>query len=196
MSYTLVGSEKSPFVRVCRMLMMQNKIDFEFRVLNFVVDKAHAEALAKASPINRVPILMDGEQTIFDSRVIVNHLVKKHGLPALTLDEENFVSTAYSCMDSGVVLFLMRQDGFDVNGSGFFLARQRERIPRNLEFMTPWARGLNPANARDWNFASMSLYAFLFWAQARQLIDLKNYPEMASFVARFSEAVGVRETSF
>ena len=196
MSYTLVGSEKSPFVRVCRMLMMQNKIDFEFRILNFVVDRVHAEALAKESPINRVPILMDGEQTIFDSRVIVNHLIKKHGLRELSLDEENLVSAAYSCMDSGVVLFLMQQDGFDVNGPGFFLARQRERIPRNIEFMTPWARDLDPANPRDWNFASMSLFAFLFWAQARELIKLADYPEMVSFMARFSDAVGVRETSF
>ena len=61
---TLIGSQRSPFVRICRLLMIQNALDFEFRVLNFVDDAIAAKTLAKETPINRVPILFDGDQKI------------------------------------------------------------------------------------------------------------------------------------
>src|SRR5512138_3006560 len=112
MAYTLIGSERSPFVRICRMLMFQHGIDFNFRVLNFVDSKEDAIALANETPINKVPVLIDGDQKIFDSRVIIHHLSKKHGLKDLSLEEENIISVIYGCLDSSVILFLMKRDGF------------------------------------------------------------------------------------
>src|SRR5690606_30517769 len=129
MSYTLIGSQRSPYARACRMLMIQNGIDFEFRILNFVDDAKDADVLAKESPINKVPILIDGNRRIFDSRVIMNYLADKHDLRPLSIDEENYLSAVYSCLDSGVILFLLRRDGFDLGTPGFFLSRQRARIP-------------------------------------------------------------------
>lgn len=175
---------------------MQNKIDFNFRVLNFVDNPDDAKNLSQETPINKVPLLLDGDQKIFDSRVIVNYLTEKHGLPRLSIDEENIVSCIYSCLDSGVILFLMKRDGYDIDGPGFFLARQRERIPRNLEYITPWVRSLNPSSPKDWNYASMSLLSFLYWAQARELLKMSDYPVMAEFMERFKDAPGVKETSF
>ena len=196
MAYTLIGSLRSPFVRTCRMLMMQNEIDFEFKVLNFVQEKADAEALKKETPINKVPILINGAQKIFDSRVIVNFLTKKHGLRELSLEEENIVSCIYSCLDTGVILFLMREDSYDMNHAGFFLSRQRERIPRNLEFITPWMKRLDSSKKEDWNYASMALYSFLYWAEARHLLKIADYPECAKFMERFRDAPGVKQTGF
>jgi glutathione S-transferase len=194
MAYTLIGSIRSPFVRICRMLMESNGIPFVFRVLNIADDAKAAAELAKESPINRVPVLLDGNQKIFDSRVIANFLIKRHGLAALTLDEENLVSAIYSCLDTGVTLFLMRKDGFDMNDPGFFLSRQRARIPANLAYLTPFAEKLDPK--RDWNYVSMSLYSFLFWANARELIRLTDYPKLVAFMERFKDAPGVQSTGF
>src|SRR5262245_49775147 len=129
MAYTLVSSERSPFGRICRMLMIQHGIKFEFRILDFMNDEKARKDLAHESPINKVPFLIDGAQKIFDSRVIVNYLARKHQWPALTLDEENLVSSIYACMDSSVILYLMKRDGFDMKGPGFFIARQQQRIP-------------------------------------------------------------------
>lgn len=194
--YTLIGSPRSPFARICRILMIQNKIPFDFKALDFVNDEKDAAALAKETPINKVPLLVEGSRRIFDSRVIVNYLTQKHGLRPLSIEEENLVSAIYSCMDVGVVLFLMRKDGFDINGPGFFLTRQRERVPNNLNYITPWVRSLDPANPGDWNYASISLYCYIYWAKARDLLHLKDYPEMAAFMDKFGGAPGVRETAF
>ena len=196
MPVTIVGSERSPFVRVCRMFMIQQNITFNFKLLDFVNDEKDAFELSKITPINKVPLLKDGDQIIFDSRVIMDYLSQKVGLPARSLDEENLVSVIYSCLDTSVILFLMRKDGFDIDAPGFFLSRQRARIPNNIKFLTPWAEKLSATNPSDWNYISMSLYSYLFWAQARDVLNISDYPEMESFMTKFSNAAGVKETSF
>ena len=197
MKYSIIGSQRSPFVRACRMLMIQNSLDCEFRVLNFVDNKDDAMALSKETPINKVPILIDGDQKIFDSRVILNYLTQKHDFKRFTLDEENLLTAIYSCLDSGVILFLLKNDGVDINGPGFFLARQRARIPDNLNYVMSWAKNLDPANPEDWNYISMSLYSFLYWGERRTgLFKVTDYPDLAKFMDRFKNAPGVSETGF
>ena len=197
MSYVLLGSIRSPFVRICRMLMIQGSIDYEFRVLDFVENANDAAALRSETPINKVPVLMDGKQKIFDSRVIANFLIEKHGLRPLSLDEENIVSAIYSCLDTAVILFLMKRDGFDMSDEGFFLSRQRARIPDNLAYVTPWAKTLDPAKPGDWNYASMILYCFLYWGERRlDFFKVKDDPDLAAFMEKFKNATGVDGTGF
>ena len=196
MAYTLIASERSPFARIVRMLMARHGIPFEFRILNFVDDAVAAAELAKETPINKVPILIDGSQKIFDSRVIVNHLTNKHGLPTLTLDEENIVSIVYGCMDTSVILFLMKRNGYDLAADNGFLKRNLARIPTSLEYLTLWASSLDPRKESDWNYASMSLYSYLQWAEVRtDLISVKDYPALHAFMEKFADAPGVKETA-
>lgn len=196
--YTIISSERSPFGRICRLFMTANGIDFNFRVLNFVDDRNHAEMLAKETPINKVPVLVVNDaEKIFDSRVIVNYLIKTHGLPALTVAEENIVSAIYSCLDVSVILFLMRANGYDINADNIYLQRQRGRIPTCLEYIKPWATELDPKKKSDWNYASMSLYSFLYWAERRaKTVQLKDYPHFQKFLDDFSDAPGVSSTGF
>ncbi len=198
MSYTLISSERSPFGRICRIFMVAHKIDFEFRVLNIVDSKEDADALALETPINKIPILViDGKQKIFDSRVIINYLVKKYHLPELTIDQENFVSVIYSCLDVSVILFLMKQSGYDLESHNLYITRQKERIPANLEFLKSWAAQLSPENPKDWNYASMSLFSFLYWAKMRaRSVDFEKYPHFEIFLEKFAGAPGVIESNF
>lgn len=196
MAYTLIGSIRSPFVRICRLFMIQNSIPFEFKTINFIDDPKDAAELAKESPINRVPILVVDGQKIFDSRVIINYLIKKHNLKVLTIEEENQVSIAYSCLDTALTLFQMKKDGYDLNQKGFFISRQHDRIPQNLKFLDSWIKGLSSSKKEDWNFASMTLYSFLFWAHAREIFNVNDYPTCRDFLERFSKCNGVEETTF
>ena len=93
MTYTLITSDRSPFGRICRVFMLAHKINFELRLLNFVDSPKDALSLAKETPINKVPILtIDGKQKVFDSRVIINCLIKGHNLKPIDLEEENIIS--------------------------------------------------------------------------------------------------------
>lgn len=195
MACTIVGSERSPFVRACRMLMRQNSIPYDFQKLNFVEEAEDAEKLRKISPINKVPVLIDDGQKIFDSRVIANHLISKHRLRPLTLEEENCLTAIYSLMDTGVLFFLMKRDGLDTQGQGFFMSRLRNRVPDNLNYLRTWAAALNPQV--DWHFPAMMLLSFLRWGEARaQVVTVAEWPEFSNFMFRFQDCAGVRDTDF
>lgn len=195
MAYELITSERSPFGRICRIFMHNYKIGFDLRFLNFLDNREDAAALAQETPINKVPILVvNGIQKVFDSRVIINYLAKTHETRALCLEEENFVSAVYSCLDVSVILFLMKRNGYDLNADNAYLKRQAGRIPRNLEYLKPWAAKLDPNKPQDWSYASISLYCFLDWADKRAgTVQLKDHPELQGFHERFARAPGVLE---
>ena len=176
--------------------MTANKIPFDFDVVNYLEVEADAKKLASESPINKIPVLTTGEQKIFDSRVIANHLISQHKLRKLTLDEENYVSSVYSLLDVSVNLFMLKHAGFDIAPSNWYVDRQRERIPANLDFLKSWVKTLDPKNSSDWHFPAMSLYSYLYWANARGMLELSAYPEFENFVSRFAAAAGVHETDY
>jgi len=151
--------------------------------------------LQSLSPINKLPILMDGEQKVFDSRVIYNYLARRHNWKPLTLDEENLISTIESGMDTCVNLFLLKRGGLDPESDNWYLQRQRERIPAVLDSLKPWIRTLNPDKSDDWNFATMSLYSFLYWAQFRGMLDLSDRSECLKFLQDFQNKPGVAATT-
>lgn len=188
--YTILGSERSPFVRACRMLMIANKIPHDFRVLNFVDDAKAAAEVASETPINRVPVVYTPEgEKIFDSRVIARYLTKRHSLRELTLEEENIATSIYACLDTAVLLFLLKREGLYLETDSFFFNRNRKRIPDNLDYLTPWA-----AQAKEWNFPAMLLFSFLYWGEHRAGLNFDSYPVMKDFAQRFANAEGVEET--
>ncbi len=193
MGYRLIGSYTSPFVRRLR-LAMYDRVDFELEVVNYMEEPGKSY-LQSISPINKLPILIDGQQKIFDSRVIYNYLARRHDWKALTVDEENLVSAIESGMDTCVNLFLLKKGGLDPASDNWYLQRQRERVPSVLDYLKPWIEKLNPSQVSDWNFASMSLYSFLYWAQFRGMLDLSGRPECLKFLETFQGKPGVAETT-
>ena len=193
MSYRLIGSYTSPFVRRLR-LAMHGRVDYELEAVNYMEEpgKSYLQSL---SPINKLPILMVGEQKIFDSRVIYNYLARRDDWKPLTLDEENLISAIESGMDTCVNLFLLKRGGLDPESDNWYLQRQRERIPAVLDYLKPWIRTLNPDRNEDWNFASMSLYSFLYWAQFRGMLDLSGRSECLKFLQDFQNKPGVAATT-
>lgn len=68
----LIGAVTSPYVRKVRVVMAEKKLD-----CRFVPENVWAEdtQIATANPLGKVPCLvMDGQDAVFDSRVIVEHL--------------------------------------------------------------------------------------------------------------------------
>lgn len=68
----LVGSLTSPYVRKCRAVLAEKKIDYEF-----VIDVPWAEntRVPTLNPLGKVPVLvLDDGSTLFDSRVIAEYL--------------------------------------------------------------------------------------------------------------------------
>ncbi|MDR1968550.1 MAG: glutathione S-transferase N-terminal domain-containing protein [Burkholderiaceae bacterium] len=68
----LIGSPSSPYVRKVRVVMAEKKLEY-----NFITEDVWAAdtMIAASNPLGKVPcLLMDGQETVFDSRVIVEYL--------------------------------------------------------------------------------------------------------------------------
>lgn len=187
MSYTLIGSTTSPYVRKIR-LLLHEKIDYQFKTVNYM-EKHDSDYLKSINPINKIPILIDRDQSIYDSRVIFNYLTEKYGWTTLTIKEENILSAIDALLDTSINLFSLKRGGLDINIPNSYITRQEERIPLIINFLAPWA-----LSVEEWNFLSMSLYSYLDWANFRQQIKLSDYPEMVNFLERFHQSPGVHET--
>jgi glutathione S-transferase len=188
MSYTLIGSTTSPYVRKIRLCLF-DVIIYDFKTINYL-EKNDADYLKSLNPINKIPILLDNQQAIYDSRVIYNYLAKKYQWTPLSIQQENILSAIDGAMDTSINLFSLKRGGLDLSTStNSYITRQLERLPLILHFLSPWAK----AN-KEWNFVSMSLYSFLDWAAFREVIDLNHYPEMKTFLETNKNAPGVQET--
>ena len=71
-SMRLIGAVTSPYVRKVRVVMAEKKLDYRFVPENVWAEDTR---IAAANPLGKVPCLvMDGQDAVFDSRVIVEHL--------------------------------------------------------------------------------------------------------------------------
>lgn len=197
MNYTLIGSFTSPYVRKIRLLLFSLGT-YKFESINYLEQK-DGEYLKSINPINQIPILLDGETKIFDSRVIYNHLAKKHHLKPLTIEEENILSAIDAAMDTSINLFSLRRGGLDLDAENghknAYIERQKERVPLILNWLTPWVKTLDPKNTAHWNFLTMSLYSYLYWGEFRNIVDLSAFPDHKQFLENFKSAPGVHETT-
>ena len=188
MAYTLIGSKTSPFVRRIRMVM--ENIPFEFKELN-IFETEDALTLNKVNPVNQVPVLVDGEQPIWDSRQIFNYLNSKHALHKMSWQDENLLTAIEGAMNSGVSLLLMKRSGMNVDEPYMFVNRQKERIESVLDFVKPYMAN---EGLKEWNFITMTLYAFLDWAAFRNIISLEGRTECLNFLAKHADKTIVKQT--
>ena len=185
MAYTLFGSQTSPFVRRLRMLM--HNLPFEFKEMN-IFETQDAVLLNKINPLNQVPVLQHDDKTIWDSRQIFQYLNQIHKFEELDWKEENLLTGIEGAMDSGIALLLMKRSGMNVDENYMFINRQKERIDSVLEYLSPY---LKDKALTDWNFATMTLYAFLDWALFRNIINIEKRPEVINFLEIHSQRPAV-----
>jgi glutathione S-transferase len=67
----LIGAVTSPYVRKCRIVMAEKKLDYQF----VLEDVWASDAIVAYNPLGKVPcLIMEGGEAVFDSRVIVEYL--------------------------------------------------------------------------------------------------------------------------
>jgi glutathione S-transferase len=189
MSYILIGSRPSPFVRRIRMLM--EDIPYELKELN-IYETDDAITLNKINPINQIPVFIDGDQKIWDSRQIYNYINLHHKLQSLNWDDENILVAIEGAMDAAISLLLMKRSGMNIDEPYMFINRQKERIDSVLDYLKAH---LDDEILTEWTFVSMTLYSFLDWAMFRGLFTLDNRPEHQQFLARFKDKPIVIKTA-
>ncbi|MEL0629464.1 glutathione S-transferase [Psychromonas aquatilis] len=164
----LYGSYTSPFVRHCRIALLQKNIECKFI-------ETDAAQIAEISPTKRVPYLTDCELTLTDSTSILTHLYEVAGEDFLSdLEDVELYHITNTMLDTCVnLLMLAKFDGITAEKSQY-LTRQKSRIETSLNAINEKSL----SETLPLTNAETRLAIFLDWAIFRNVIDIAKYPQL------------------
>ena len=160
----IYGSYTSPFVRHCRIALLETGLTCEFI-------ETDAVQSAQISPTKKVPLLIDGDITLTDSSSILRYLRDKSGHPFMDdiLDFELFNMTN-TVMDACVNVFFLEKFDDITDQQSKYISRQKARVLTGLEALNE-----SPISAQlPLSDGLLRLACFLDWGIYRERIDLKT----------------------
>ena len=146
MSMRLIGAPTSPYVRKVRVVMAEKKLDYQFITENVWADDTR---IGESNPLGKVPCLvMDGQDAVFDSRVIVEYLETLSPVGKLIppsgrqrVEVKTWEALADGLLDAAILARLERTwpGRTDAERSPAWIARQMGKVDATLVAMS---RGL------------------------------------------------------
>jgi len=170
----LLGSTTSPFVRRIRLLL--GDTDYEF--VNLDIYGENRDQLRRSNPALKIPMLIDGDQEIYDSRVIARYLSQQQSLPALSWGQENQLTLIDAANDSAVILLLSKRSGIDTDSGAMFYELQKERIMTTLRTLSAM---VDAGDFGQWNYPAICLHCLVDWIDFRDLVDFTGVESLTSF---------------
>ncbi len=170
----LIGSTTSPYVRRIRLLLDEEPHDF----VNLNIYGEGRDELRRNNPALKIPMLVDGDQEIYDSRVIARYLSAIQCRDPLTWNQENQLTLIDAANDSAVTLLLSERSGLDTHADVMFFNLQRERIMTTLRTL---AAMVDDGQFEQWNYPAICLYCLVDWLDFRDLVDFSGIESLLSF---------------
>lgn len=183
----LIGSSTSPYVRRIRLLLGGS--DYEFASLD--IYGADRDELRRNNPALKIPMLIDDEQSIYDSRVIARYLSQKMGFADLSWAQENQLTLIDAANDSMVTIALSKKSGLATDRDIMFYGLQHERIERSIDALSAMAA---ECAFDEWHYPSICLYCLVDWAEMRGLFDFSGHAPLLELKQRFKDKPSVAET--
>ena len=190
-STTLYGSETSPFVRRLRLLFSREGVSYSFEKTSTQTPEDRAR-LKTLSPIMKIPVLRQGEQTIWDSRQIFRHLQSQGLHRPLSWEEENDLTAIDGLADTLVNLYLLKRSGFEVPKDSVIGVGHWDRMRLCPEFLS---QRIQEGHFQAWDYPAMCLYSVLEWTRFRELHYFTFTPEFEAFLDSHQNELGIAETS-
>lgn len=189
MTYRLLGSLTSPYVRRFRMYMAD--IPYELEIVNYLETDQDAR-LSSVNPIKRIPVLLIDRKPLWESRMIVQYLQRTHDKQPFTMDEDNIVSAIDALQDLLIQSFLLQRSGHPIDRQNGFFVRTADRQRLILSYLE---QQVSAGLLTRWDYPAMALYATLDWSLFRnQLTPAQIGPVLSQFVKESASQRLVAET--
>lgn len=180
----LYGSYTSPFVRHCRIALLETNFACEF------IETDQASSAVK-SPTKRVPFLEDGDVFLTDSSSILKHLREKSGSQFLvTPSELDLFALINTALDATVNLFFLQRDGVDIHAYEY-TKRQAARVESSLGELNALPL---PMHA-PYNDVDLRLACYLAWGLFRKRINITAYENLQKFLAGIHQYAPFTDTT-
>lgn len=181
----LYGSTTSPYVRRIRIFLGNREHDFTNMQIFEGKDRDY---LMAKNPTLKIPMLEDGNDVIYDSRVIFRYLSEKFELPALTWQQENFLTVIDSINDSLVQLLMLQRSDIHSEDDKLYFRLQDERVSHAFAHLN---EAVSDGAFQQWDYPAICLYCLVDWTAFRQLHELASYPNLLDFVSQHKDKIEV-----
>jgi len=172
---TLYGSFTSPYVRHCRIALLETGLECQF-------SEADTNISARLSPMQKVPFLSyknnNSDFVISDSAAIIKLIREQKGNSFMSSVEEfNLFCAANTLLDTALNLFFLEKDGI-ISKESSYIQRQESRIQSALlEF-----EKLNLPRSYPFNDFHLRLACALDWSLYRKRFSLEKFPNLYFFL--------------
>lgn len=197
-SLQLIGTPLSHFTRKVRILLAELGVPFTFARAPGVL--AAAPASYGGNPLMRVPTLIDGEVTLFESDHIARYVVRRHdpgdrlGVLSDRVEDLNRLALINGVMANEVVLILARRGGLeDIEGVAYF-----RKLGAAIDLALAAIDHDLAQVAADRDLAYRDVALICMWQHLehyRLRPDLSRYAQIAAQVARFAERPSIASTT-
>ena len=185
----LFGSPTSPYVR--RLTLWLADEDYELINIDIFSDTGREE-LKTHNPTLKIPMLIDGQQKLFDSGLIFRYFNEKFQRESRSWDDENTLTLINTANDSFIELLLLSRSGVEQDSELMFVQLQKERTAHLLQVLQD--KVIN-GEFDLWHYNTISLFCLLDWAQFRQLCDLEQYSALTQFIQLHQDKPHVARTN-
>jgi glutathione S-transferase len=188
----IFGTTTSPYVRRVRVVALELGLSFEWMDTASEAGQAELRAL---SPVWKVPVVELEEEPIFDSRVITEHLVRRHPSgPIAAVDESdlharNVITVIDGALDSLINALYLQRDGLG-SAQSAYVAKQHERAGASLAWLEARVDDVWLTKARAFGLAELALVTALEWMRFREMYPVGRHEGLV----RCLEHHGARES--
>jgi glutathione S-transferase len=194
----IIGSLTSPFVRVVRLVCEELSLAYDVELTTFYAKNTpeQEELIRRHNPLMKVPVLVDGDDTVMDSRVIITYLMNSYGKGKdfaagfpLSIQQENILTTTYGILDAGVLRFILKNTQPHINIEEGYAARSLERMASALEWLNAQEH-----IGQTFGVPEALLMCGLDWLKKRSVIDWSGYSNLVAFHQQCSQRASVVNT--
>ncbi|PRQ05291.1 putative GST-like protein YibF [Enhygromyxa salina] len=173
----LYGTLTSPYVRRVRVVALELGLSVE--LVDAASDEGQA-AMRAINPLWKVPTVELDGQAIFDSRVINEELIARHGPGPLAphepddLDARNLVTVIDGALDALVNTVYLAKDGVAADAASY-IAKQHARAADAMAWVDARIDGLSLTRAAGFGLAELALCTAVEWMRFRQTYPIERH---------------------
>ena len=196
----LIGTATSPYTRKVRVALAEKRMECEF-----IIDSPNSEnsIVSRFNPLGKIPVLvLDDEQTIFDSRVIVeyldsaspgNRLIPEEKRPRIQV--RRWEAIADGCTDAAVAI-VMEKRRPAAQQSPEWISRQQGKIDRALQTMADELAARSWCAGEFFSLADIAVGCCLGFLELR-LSDVpwrRAHPNLERLVEKLAQRQSFKDT--
>jgi glutathione S-transferase len=197
----LIGTAASPYTRKVRVVLAEKRMECEF-----IVDAPNTDnsTVIQYNPLGKIPVLvLDGESTLFDSRVIAeyldnaspgNRLIPEEKRPRIQV--RRWEALADGCTDAAVAVVLEKRRPA-AQQSPEWIVRQQGKVDRALQMMADELAAKAWCTGDFFTLADIAVGCCLAWLELR-VPDLpwrRNHPNLARLADKLAQRQSFKDTS-